>query len=122
MQNATLLRLGTMTLIVSLLLAGCGGGKRAANDASNAMQNTVRQAGSAMNGATHAEAGSPNMHCGAVKPVWVNTKSGAYHEPGDPYYGHTKEGKYMCPSAARAAGYHASGSTHSKHSSTSEQQ
>lgn len=120
MQNATL-RLGTLALMFSLTVAGCGGGKRAASDASNAMQNAATRAGGAME-STRAETGSPAMHCGAVKPVWVNTKSGAYHEPGDPYYGHTKEGKYMCPSAARAAGYHASGSSHTKHSATTEQQ
>jgi hypothetical protein len=51
----------------------------------------------------------PKLNCGAVKPVWVNTHSHVYHEPGDPYYGHTKYGKYMCPSQAAAAGYHAAG-------------
>ena len=127
MQNATLLRVGTLALVFSLILGGCGGAKRAENNAANAMQNAAAQhnGGTArtgtMNGAgTQAESGSPDMNCGAVKPVWVNTKSGTYHEPGDPYYGHTKQGKYMCPSAARSAGYHASRSGHTTQSETNQ--
>ena len=127
MQNATLLRVGTLALAFSLILGGCGGAKRAENNAANAMQNAAQQAGGAartgtMNGAgSEANTGSPDMNCGAVKPVWVNTKSGTYHEPGDPYYGHTKQGKYMCPSAARSAGYRATRSGHTKHSETSQE-
>jgi len=44
--------------------------------------------------------------------VWVNTKRHTYHEAGDPYYGRTKSGQYMCLSDAIAAGDHASGSHH----------
>ena len=126
MQDATLLRVGTLALIFSFILGGCGGAKKAENNAANAMQNDEQKAGSAakgtMNGArSEADTGSPDMNCGAVKPVWVNTKSGTYHEPGDPYYGHTKQGKYMCPSAARSAGYHATRSGHSKKSETNQE-
>lgn len=127
MQNATLLRVVPLALVFSLILGGCGGAKRAENNAANAMQNAAQQAGhtvrtGTMNGAgNEADTGSPDMNCGAVKPVWVNTKSGAYHEPGDPYYGHTKQGKYMCPSAAHAAGYHATRSGRSKHSESNQE-
>ena len=48
-------------------------------------------------------------NCGATQAVWVNTRTKVYHEPGDPAYGHTTHGEYMCPSAAVAKGYHAAG-------------
>ncbi len=55
----------------------------------------------------------PGLSCGAVHPVWVNTKTHVYHEPSDPYYGRTKHGEYMCPSEAVKEGYHKAGA--SKH-------
>lgn len=120
--------------------AGCGGGKSsdngssttnaAASAAGNAMNSAESAAGSAassmqnaasntmtsakngaMGGAAMAMGKMPN--CGAVKPVWVNMNSKAYHEPGDPYYGKTKHGEYMCPSQAKAQGYHPAGATKS---------
>jgi pyruvate/2-oxoglutarate dehydrogenase complex dihydrolipoamide acyltransferase (E2) component len=36
--------------------------------------------------------------------VWVNTKSGIYHFKGTHNYGNTKQGTYMCESAAKTAG------------------
>lgn len=46
--------------------------------------------------------------CGASDPrVWVNTRSGIYHYPGSRWYGHTREGEFMCRSAADAHGYRA---------------
>jgi hypothetical protein len=69
-----------------------------------------------------ASAASPSTATGAVRHhrhhivhrravvdhsvrVWVNTKSGVYHYPGERWYGRTEEGEYMTESAARAAGY-----------------
>ena len=40
--------------------------------------------------------------------VWVNTGTKVYHYEGDPWYGRTKEGKYMTEQEAIAAGYRAS--------------
>ncbi len=51
------------------------------------------------------------LHCkGSI--VWVNTARKTYHEQGDPYFGRTKHGQYMCQAAADAAGYHLAGSRH----------
>lgn len=36
--------------------------------------------------------------------VWVNTSTKKYHLAGDPLYGATKHGKYLCRSAADASG------------------
>lgn len=46
--------------------------------------------------------------------VWVNTAKKSYHESGDPYYGRTKHGAYMCRAAADAAGYHMAGARHER--------
>ncbi len=51
----------------------------------------------------------PAVQCGAVQPVWVNEKTHVYHLPSDPYYGRTKHGAYMCPSTAKAQGFHRAG-------------
>jgi len=36
--------------------------------------------------------------------VWVNTKTGVYHYPGERWYGNTQEGEYMTEKQAQAAG------------------
>jgi len=70
--------------------------------------------GSAMSGSSmHSANAGAIPNCGAVKAVWVNTKTKVYHGPTDPLYGHTKHGKYMCPSQAKAEGDRpAGGGTH----------
>jgi len=42
---------------------------------------------------------------GAGAQVWVNLKSGKYFLPGSPYYGNTKQGRYMTEAQAQAQGY-----------------
>jgi hypothetical protein len=85
--------------------------------AQNAMSNAASGASNAMTGAANAVGVKPN--CGAVQPVWVNLKTKVYHEPGDPAYGNTKHGEYLCPSQATAQGFRpAGGATHSHHKST----
>ena len=46
--------------------------------------------------------------CPSETVVWTNTSSGVYHYSGTRYYGHTRQGAYMCEPQARAAGYRAS--------------
>lgn len=126
-----------MGLSFALLLVGvaaCGGGKSAENAANTAASAAGNAAGNAMNSASNAAGNAMNSagntmksmkngaenamggdemgkmpNCGAVKPVWVNLNSKAYHEPGDPYYGKTKHGEYLCPSQAKAQGFHPAG-------------
>jgi hypothetical protein len=35
-------------------------------------------------------------HCSADTVVWLNTSSASYHFKGDPWYGHTQRGTYVC--------------------------
>ena len=35
-------------------------------------------------------------HCPAYTIVWLNTASASYHYKGDPWYGHTQRGTYVC--------------------------
>jgi len=45
------------------------------------------------------------VHCPADVVVWLNTKSGIWHEKGMRWYGRTKHGAYVCRKEAAAAGY-----------------
>jgi hypothetical protein len=40
--------------------------------------------------------------------VWVNTATRVFHREGDPWYGKTKQGKFMTEADALKAGYRAS--------------
>jgi hypothetical protein len=42
--------------------------------------------------------------CAGDQLVWVNTKSHIYHFAGQTWFGHTKEGKYICRLAADSEG------------------
>jgi hypothetical protein len=88
-----------LALCLMLPLAACGGGQK------SSQSTTVTQpATNAKSAPLYAGDKAPKPNCGAVQAVWVNTKTHVYHEPGDPYYGRTSNGKYMCPSAAKAEG------------------
>lgn len=57
----------------------------------------------------HAAAGGASTEavptCAAGdSAVWLNTSTKKYHLAGDPLYGATKHGKYLCKSAADASG------------------
>ena len=50
----------------------------------------------------------PLLTCQNHEPiVWVNTRSGVYHFPGQTWYGRTNDGKYLCKHDADAHGYRA---------------
>lgn len=44
-------------------------------------------------------------HCPRDTVVWLNTKTGIWHEKGMRWYGRTKEGAFVCRGEAAAAGY-----------------
>jgi competence protein ComEA len=69
--------------------------------------------GSARTAADRTPREQPEPSTGARVPprkdmVWVNTDTKVYHQPGDRWYGKTKEGKFMTESEAEQAGYRAS--------------
>ena len=114
---------------VALLLAaaGCGGQKTDTKTTTTvtttaapaaAVATVAPNAGSAMNGASAgggAKTGAAEPpgfttetaaqgHCPSDTVVWLNTKSRVYHAKGMEYYGHTKQGAYVCKKEADAAG------------------
>ena len=92
--------------VVSLTACGGGGKKNAAApSASPAAQATYGQSKTAAAPAGTAEPVPTDMNCGGTQPVWVNERSRVFHLAGDPYYGRTKHGKYMCERDAAKAGY-----------------
>ena len=108
--------------VLAIALAACGGGGGSAPQ-NNA---TVAPLASPMSEVQKEIAALPlsqaapiprGMHCkGDV--VWVNVNTKSYHRQGDPYFGRTKHGEYMCEAAADAAGYHLAGSHHTSSSSS----
>jgi hypothetical protein len=76
-------------------------------------RSTQPQTGAAPTGANQFQSeDAAKQACGTDVVVWVNTSgSRAWHVSGDRYYGHTKQGAYMCQQAAQQAGYHPSGGT-----------
>jgi len=113
------MNLSTQAVIASALFAfalgACGGGKaNAPTNTSTALSQPVTetQRETAALPQTSAAPVPGSLNCGATKPVWVNLHTKAYHKPGDPYYGRTKNGQYMCASAATAQGFHAAGERH----------
>lgn len=100
--------LAAMPLVaISFALVACGGSK-----SSNANASTAASTQPGTSGTVRQES-MPD--CGAVQPVWVNLKSKVYHEPGDPRYGKTKNGEYLCPSQATAQGFRAAGERRRHH-------
>lgn len=48
---------------------------------------------------------TPSCSPGSAGCVWVNTRSGIYHEPGTRWYGDTSRGRYMTEDDASRHGY-----------------
>lgn len=61
--------------------------------------------------ATSTAAVTPDISCPGDTIVWVNARNHAYHIQGDPYFGHTKHGKFECKKAADAEHGHRTGKT-----------
>lgn len=122
MKSTSIQRVLAMAAL-ALILGGCGGKTTTATTTTAGHPNNYSPTSS--HNAPLGDSGLATINCGAVQPVWVNTKSKAFHEQGDPLYGHTKHGKYMCPSAATSAGYHLAGGgrnqseSHRKHRGSS---
>lgn len=55
--------------------------------------------------AMFATESAAQAHCPTDTVVWLNTRSGIWHEKGMRWYGHTKQGAYVCRKEAAAAGY-----------------
>jgi len=53
------------------------------------------------------EASTPAPAVAASIQVWVNTRTGVYHYPGQRWYGKTAQGQHMTEEDAKAAGYRA---------------
>jgi hypothetical protein len=118
-------KISTSALLITFL-AACGGGGGNQNSSSAASpgamatagaMNAASPGGNAMQGgmqgggmqgiASRPQAAIPaSLNCGAVQPVWTNPRSRTFFESSSPFFGRTKNGSYMCPSAAVAAGYH----------------
>lgn len=94
-----------------IALAACGGGQKNQSAVSTtSTASSTAAAGSPMSAQTTAPVPA-SVHCGAVAPVWANTRTHAYHLSSDPLYGRTKHGQYMCPQTAVSEGYHQAGSS-----------
>lgn len=88
-----------------LSLVACGGGRKAATTTSSPAASPASYGQAKSAGATGTAEPVPAMNCNGTQPVWVNERSRVFHLAGDPYYGRTKHGKYMCERDAAKAGY-----------------
>jgi hypothetical protein len=107
-------------LAAALVAYGCGGSSSSSNSQTSTSQPTPVQTSAAAGAiakennalpAAQAVPIPPTLTCtGAI--VWVNLSKKTYHMAGDPFYGRTKHGEYMCQSDADAKGYHMAGMPH----------
>ena len=98
----------TIDKITPLVIAG---GARSAGPAQASASNPPAASGPATSKSTSSGASSemaPYQAPPRAGMVWVNTSTKVYHFDGDPWYGRTKQGKYMTEQEAIAAGYRAS--------------
>ncbi|MBC5823441.1 MAG: hypothetical protein GIW99_08200 [Candidatus Eremiobacteraeota bacterium] len=95
-----------------LAVAGCSSNKPAADNAPvHRTEATVERNALPLN---QMAAMPHNLRCRRSDTVWVNMNTRTIHEPGDPFYGRTKHGGYMCMEDARAGGYHLAGASHGR--------
>jgi competence protein ComEA len=100
----------TIEKITPLVVAG--GGARSAGPAQASASNPPAASGPSTSKSASSSTSSSEMAPYQAPPragmVWVNTSTKVYHYQGDPWYGRTKEGKYMTEQEAIAAGFRAS--------------
>ena len=93
------LRASIAALVACLLLFGCG-------PRGDAPEGAPEPAGfsSAQGTADPTDPSSIQRTCPGDTVVWLNTRSGIYHLPGQRWYGATSSGKYICKSDADGEG------------------
>jgi hypothetical protein len=97
-------------------IAACGSGKSSSSAGSGEGSTTSgSRARSNDGGAMTSGTAAMMPNCGAVRPVWVNLRTRKYHEQGDPAYGNTKHGEYLCPDQARQQGFVRAGARRRHH-------
>ncbi|HEY7981879.1 MAG TPA: hypothetical protein VID19_10390 [Candidatus Eremiobacteraceae bacterium] len=103
------------------VVAGCGGGGSSGSSSATATPGAAAAMPAATTEAQRERGSLPlaqaapvpqGLQCSGDVMVWVNLKSKAYHDSTDPFFGRTKNGKYMCKTDAVNAGYHAAGAAH----------
>lgn len=100
----------TMLLAAAVLIAMTGCGKSSRNAQTTATGAPGATAAPAATPATGAAAGATPPDCNGQSPVWAIYRAKVFLLPGDPHYGTTKRGYYICLSQAQAEGYrHARG-------------
>lgn len=101
----------SFAFLAALSVSACGGGKSKSAGSGEATAAASTQA------RVPAAAGGSIPDCGSVQAVWVNLRTKVYHEPGDPSYGKTKHGEYLCPAQANEQGFRAAGVGRGRHHS-----
>ncbi len=99
------LSIALLAAATAFTLAACG---QKASTRSAAISPAPVESGplSPMHGRNELLASSPSeLRCASGDRVWVNTHTHVYHLPGDPYYGHTKFGGYLCEQDAVREGF-----------------
>jgi hypothetical protein len=108
-----------VTLVASLAagaaLVGCGGGSSNTGATPAAAPTATSVSFGEQNSLPLAVAARvpSGLKCASVDIVWANMHTKAYHDLGDPYYGKTRNGVYMCRDTANAQGFHPAGQRHS---------
>src|SRR5260370_6086467 len=95
-------------------LSGCGGGGSSSSNTATTAPTPTSVAYGEQNALPLSTAAKipPGLKCGKEEIVWVNMHTKAFHDPGDPWYGKSKNGMYMCRADAVAQGDHPAGQRH----------